>query len=81
MGNLYIKMDMRDVTSFLDNMAKVIDGWSEARKEALARDMKPLFDDGSAIIMDTSGSRDDFCVAAALISPAMHDVLRRHGAV
>ena len=79
MENLYVEMDMRDVTSFLDVMAKAIDGWSEDRKEALARDMKPLFDDGSAIIMDASGSRDGSC--AALISPAMHDVLRSHGAV
>lgn len=79
MEKLYIEMDMRDVTSFLDNMAKVIDGWPEDRKEALAQDMKPLFDDGSAIIMDTGGRRGGSC--AALISPAMHDVLRRHGAV
>lgn len=79
MEKLYVELDMRDVTSFLDNIDKTIDGWPEDRKEALARDMKPLLDDGSAIVIDTSGSRDNSC--AAIVSPAMHDVLRRHGAV
>lgn len=79
MEKLYIELDMRDVTAFLEVMAKAVDGWSEDRKTALARDMKPLFDDGSAIVMDTSGSGDGSC--AAIVSPAMHDVLRRHGAV
>jgi hypothetical protein len=76
MAKLYVNLDMSDVTSFLENIAKTIDGWPEDRKEALARDLAPMIDDGSCVDMDVSG---DSC--AAIISPAMHDVLRRHGAL
>ena len=76
MEKLYVNLDMSDVTSFIDAIAKATDGWPEDRKEALSRDLAPMIDDGSCVDMDVSG---DSC--AAIISPAMHEVLRRHGAV
>ena len=74
MATICLTLDMDDPVATTRYVGQATDGWTQERRDALARDLAPLFAEGRVIEMQNDGD-----TITALIHPDLLAALDKHG--